>query len=97
LGLKDEYPSGKNILVSGIVEKTIENDKSGIDRLLLKEVYFNGKFFRDHLWIKKTGRLNKAKENEKISFTGRVLHYPDAEKEEPKIGLTHIRNVNNES
>lgn len=64
-------------------------------RVLIKNVFIDGVFVRDHMWIKlKSKQLSKIKRAHMLKATGRITYYlnPVTLKKD-KIGLEKIANI----
>lgn len=83
-----------NVEVTAEVEKIVRSKHSNSDMILLKDVYINDNFFRDHAWIKMTKRLSVLVVGDKFTATATVIKYYDLEtNREEKLGLRSFRNV----
>jgi hypothetical protein len=70
------------------------NDKTNTDRVVLEDIYIDGKFFRDHVWVHKSKRFSGVKKGDVISATVKLENYHDPKTNRPtKVGIKHIRNL----
>ena len=85
---------GSRVGVVARVVRINRNDRVMVDYVLIKAVYVNGKFFRDHNFIKYSRRLKGIKKGDIISFTSKLEEYIDSENiTKKKIGFKSIRSV----
>lgn len=76
------------------VEKIVRSKHSNSEMILLKDIYVNGEYFRDHAWIKMTKRLSVLVVGDKFTATATVMKYYDLEtNREEKLGLKSFRSV----
>ena len=70
------------------------NDKTNTDRIVLEDVYIDGEFFRDHVWVPRSKRFEGINEGDVITATVKLQNYPDPETNRmTKVGIKHIRNL----
>ena len=91
--LRWKFTKGQNMVVSAKVERFI-TDRLGVDRVVLSNIYVDGKFFRDHAWIKSSKRFNRIKVGDVFTATAEMYDYIDVDTNKAtKKGLRHFRNI----
>ena len=61
------------------------------EKLLIKEVYVNGEYFRDHVWIKNTKKLKVLSKGDKFTATATLIEYASIDGK--KFGLRSFKSV----
>ena len=79
--------------VSAKVDRFI-TDRMGVDRVVLSNIYVDGKFFRDHAWVKSSRRFKRLKAGDMFTATAEVYDYIDVDTNKAtKKGLRHFRHI----
>lgn len=92
----DSTKSSEVKYYKAVFEKAVFPEYTFCGFTLFVEVYCDGKFFRDHCWVKFSKRLKKygLKKGDIISFSAKQEKYIDVNTlEVSKIGLRHLRNI----
>ncbi len=85
---------GDRVSVICKVDRISRNNYLTSDFLLLRDVYFNGDFFRNHLYVKRSKRLEFACKDDVLTFTAIVKTYLDVDDvTQTKLGLCSVRQV----
>jgi len=64
------------------------------NHILIQDVYLEGVFFRDHVWLRHNKRLDSFHPGDRITFTAKLKNYIDSSDiNKTKVGLRGIRNV----
>ncbi len=86
---------GNSVQVRAMVEKIAVSRHSNSEVLLLKDIYVNGSYFRDHTFTKRTKRLNKLEEGDTFTATATLIEYHCSTSGKlDKLGLKSFRSVN---
>ncbi|MDY0138260.1 MAG: hypothetical protein RBR50_01050 [Candidatus Izemoplasmatales bacterium] len=64
---------------------------SNVDRALLQDVFVNGQYFRDHVWVRKSKRFKDIGSGTVINAFCTLVEYRG--ENEKKLGLRHLRGV----
>lgn len=67
----------KEVNVSAKVSTITQCDRSGKSRILLKDIYVNSIFFRDHAWVNFDKNIKVVNENDNITCYARRKKYGD--------------------
>jgi len=84
------------VTFSATIERFIGSDRSGVMRVVLKDVKVDGKPFRDHVWVKPNKQLENlgAKEGDMIEGTAKLYEYQDInDANKRKVGLKKLRSL----
>ena len=85
---------GERVHITAIVDKFIYNSQIDLKQIILGDIYINGHYFRDHLYITMNKRFNDLKEGSRIKATAFLKYYYDVDTNKlDKIGFERIRNV----
>lgn len=85
---------GTSVSVSAVVDKIVVDTASNSRMIILKDVYVNEVFFRDHSWIKVTKRLSWLKVGDSFDATATLIEYMDVDDfKNKKLGVKSFRNV----
>lgn len=67
---------------------------SGLNKVVLTDIYLNDEYFRDHSFINMDKRLRHLSIGDTFTGTCKTVEYPDIEDiNKNKIGITAIRNI----
>jgi len=85
---------GSRVGVSASVVRLSDPQHLIGDYLLLKDIHINGKYWRDHSFVKRSRRLRLLNLGDSFNATCKIKHYLDSENiNNIKIGLTEFRNI----
>ena len=85
---------GEQVHIEATIDRFIYNRQIDLKQVILGNIYINGHYFRDHLYITMNKRFNDAKEGSRIKATAFLKYYYDVETNKlSKIGFERIRSV----
>lgn len=85
---------GSSVQVTAVVDRIVEVSHSNIEMILLKDVYLNDEFFRNHSWTKMAKRLSSVDAGDKFTATATLINYFSSDNiYKDKLGLKSFRNV----
>ena len=85
---------GSSVKVAATVEKIVVDNHTNLEMILLKDVYINGTFFRNHAWLKMTKRLSVLGFKDHFTATASLIHYYDVDtNRKDKLGFKSFRSV----
>jgi len=85
---------GERVHITATVDKFIYNRQICSRQVILVDIYINGHYFRDHLYITMNKRFNDIKDGSRIEATAFLKYYYDVDTNKlNKIGFERIRNV----
>ena len=74
--------------------KNIHKSRNNVMMIVLEDIYINGNYFRDHLYVRRAKRLSCLNEGDFFTATAIVYLYPDIETNRvDKVGLDTFRSV----
>jgi len=86
--------NGSRVEVSANVVRLSDPQHLIGEYLLLKDIYINDEYWRDHAFVKRSRRLRLLNLGDFFNATCKIKHYLDSENiNKIKIGLTEFRNI----
>ncbi len=85
---------GSSVQATATVEAIVMSRHSNSELVLLYDVYVNGSYFRDHVFVKKTKRLSVLKTGYKFCANATLIDYHCSTSGKlDKLGLRSFRSV----
>lgn len=82
---------GSRVQIIATVHSFHKESFSNVDRVLLQDIFVNGQYFRDHVWVRKSKRFKGISSGSVINAFGTLVEYRGEKGK--KLGLRHLRAV----